>query len=105
MVNSEARKPNLETVNLQPVSAHLPTERRNVAARDALRRRIQREFAEMPGLSLTLAQACRLFGIAQDACARIFNELAEEGLVCNGAEKGRYEQPNGDLRKATRSEP
>jgi hypothetical protein len=89
MVDKKARSPDLETLKLQPVSARLPTESRNVVARKALVRRIQSEFEEMPGLSLTLVQASRLFGVAQDACARIFIELAKDGRLRHTA-KRRY---------------
>jgi hypothetical protein len=42
-----------------------------VAAREALVRRIRRECEEMAGMSLTLIQATRLFGIPSDGCSRI----------------------------------
>jgi hypothetical protein len=58
-----------------------PLERRNLSARDRLVCRIRAEFREMPGLSLTLPQARRLFGVSVDACDRILNRLAEEGLL------------------------
>ena len=56
-------------------------ERRNLAARQRLLGRIRAEFYEMPGLSLTLPQAGRLFGLSHDACARILSGLAREGLL------------------------
>jgi hypothetical protein len=52
-------------------------ERRNPASRLQLRRRVEREFHEMPGLSLTLAQARRLFGLDMDVCFRILRELIQ----------------------------
>ena len=67
----------------------LPTDRRNVAARKALVLRVRSEFAEMPGLSLTLLQATRLFGISREACARILVGLSEEGVLRVAAD-GRY---------------
>jgi hypothetical protein len=76
-----------------------PAERRDLATRHALRRRMADEFVEMPGLSLTLTQASRLFGVSPDACARIFGELAEEGFVSLRVDNGQYGRPNGDLRK------
>jgi hypothetical protein len=61
--------------------ATLPIERRNVAARQALLRRILAEFEGMPGLSLTLVQATKLFGVSPDASSRILPRLTEEGLL------------------------
>lgn len=57
------------------------SERRNLAARLALHTRIREEFVEMPGTCLTLAQACRLFGIPHDVCGRIFDELVSGGQL------------------------
>lgn len=63
-------------------AVRLPRERRAVARRKALLRRVHAEFEEMPGLSLTLAQAKRLFGLpSTTACARILGELAEQGWL------------------------
>jgi hypothetical protein len=56
-------------------------ERRNLLARDQLVQRIRREFREWPTLSLTLAQASRLFGVPEAACLRIFAKLALEGAL------------------------
>ena len=61
-----------------PVDA---VERRNIVTRQRLVDRVRAEFTEMPGLSLTLPQARRLFGLPQDACARILASLAREGLL------------------------
>ena len=61
--------------------ATVPTERRNVAERAALLRRIRREFEEMPGMSLTLIQATALFGISSDAGSRILMRLAEQRVL------------------------
>jgi DNA-binding IclR family transcriptional regulator len=57
--------------------------------RKALVHRIRSEFGEMRGLSLTLAQAARLFGIPLEVCARILVGLADEGLLRSTTE-GRY---------------
>jgi hypothetical protein len=58
-----------------------PVERRNLATRHRLMCRVRAEFDEMPGLSLTLPQARRLFGLPLDVCDRILNSLADEGLL------------------------
>lgn len=59
----------------------LHPERRNVVTREALIDRIRGEFREMRGLSLTLSQAARLFGISQEICARLLLGLAKDGLL------------------------
>lgn len=56
-------------------------ERRNIAARRILTERIRDEFMEMPGTSLTLPQAARLFGLAPDICARILDDLIRDGKL------------------------
>jgi hypothetical protein len=71
----ESRWPDIPDITLIPAVARLPAmfpaERRHVAARDILLRRIRSEFEEMPELSLTLVQAIALLGFAPDASSRI----------------------------------
>lgn len=75
----ESQRADILGVALIPAVARLPTtiatERRNIRAREMLLRRIRAEFAEMPGLSVTLAQATRLFGLTREAASRILLEL------------------------------
>jgi hypothetical protein len=54
-----------------------------------LTRRVQAEYAEMPGLSLTLVQAQRLLAIEQPTCAAVFKALIKRGVLRRTAE-GRY---------------
>jgi hypothetical protein len=64
------------------------SERRNPASRVDLLRRISVEYAEMPGLCLTIHQAERLFCLRPDICARAFNELVANSYLrrhVNGA--------------------
>lgn len=65
------------------------TERRDVPARDALLRRVWMEFVEMPCLSLTGAQAQRLFGLRADVCQRVLQGLVEAEALTLGYD-GRY---------------
>jgi hypothetical protein len=44
---------------------------------DALFRRIQGEFLEMPGLRLTQPQACRLWGLDRETCGTLLSHLVE----------------------------
>jgi hypothetical protein len=54
--------------------------------------RISGEFREMPGLTLTLAQASRLFSLDSAQCARVLGSLVERGLLwTNGRAFGRLD--------------
>jgi hypothetical protein len=51
----------------------------------ALQFRIRAEFAEMPGLKLTLPQASRLFHLEAARCERVLTYLVDTGqLVVRG---------------------
>ena len=82
----ESRWQALLDIRFVPAAAHLPAtvpaERRDVAARHALVRRIHSEFEEMPGLLLTLHQAARLFGLRPDIVSRIFGRLTDARVLC-----------------------
>jgi hypothetical protein len=54
-----------------------------------LTRRVQAEYAEMPGLSVTLAQAQRLLAVDEPTCALIFKALIKRGVLRRTAQ-GRY---------------
>lgn len=72
----------LAEIKGRPVAMGLPAvERRNLARRAALVRRITSEFVEMPGLALTIAQASRLLGLPRDACERVLAGLARDGVL------------------------
>jgi hypothetical protein len=49
--------------------------------------RIRAEFAELPGLKLTLPQASRLFNVERVRCARILERLVTHGNLstCSGS--------------------
>ena len=59
---------------------------------DAVAARVRAEFVEMPGLTLTVRQASRLFGIDQDVCHQVVDRLvrteflrwAAGGVVARG---------------------
>ncbi len=44
---------------------------------EAVARRVLAEFDEMPGLTLTVGQASRLFGIDQHTCRIVLDTLAD----------------------------
>jgi hypothetical protein len=58
-----------------------PMERRNAASRTTLLRRVVVEFEEMPALRLTAARACRLLGLREDICARVFTTLVDRAVL------------------------
>ena len=70
---------------LSPSSA----ERRNGDARWALIHRVWDEFDEMPGTSLTLPQASRLFALPLDVCDRILVTLVQDGRL-HRTQDGRF---------------
>lgn len=51
--------------------------------------RIVGEYSEMPGVSLTAAQAGRLFGLASDQCVTVLQALVAQGRL-RRREDGRY---------------
>lgn len=54
-----------------------------------LTRRIQGEYAEMPGLSITLGQAQRLLAIDETTCTAVFRTLIKHGVLRRTTD-GRY---------------
>jgi len=64
------------------------TEARAQVMRD-LTRRIQGEYAEMPGLSITLGQAQRLLSIDETTCTAVFRTLIKRGVLRRTSE-GQY---------------
>jgi hypothetical protein len=48
---------------------------------EAILRRIRGEFAEMPGLRLTPAQATRLWGLEREACHTVINALIASSFL------------------------
>ena len=60
-----------------------------------LRARIQAEYREMPGLSLTVAQAGRLWALEHDHGAQMLAELTDEGFL-RCSEDGRYSRNTDD---------
>jgi hypothetical protein len=52
-----------------------------IDARDLLERRIQGEYLEMPGLALTLAQACRLWQLDLATAEALLAGLVVKGML------------------------
>jgi len=51
------------------------------ASESALYDMVRGEYSEMPGLSLTVHQAARLWNIEAAACERVLNELVRAGFL------------------------
>jgi hypothetical protein len=49
---------------------------------ESLVARVRGEYFEMPGLRLTLAQACRLWQVDVSTCETLLNQLVQEGFLC-----------------------
>jgi hypothetical protein len=70
-------RPSPEYARTPPTTAH--------SEEPELHRRISAEFREMPGLTLTLPQAARLFSLDVERCERVLVFLVEGGvLTTNG---------------------
>ena len=72
------------TLNAPLIPFRIPALKRPPADRPAdqkLVERVRREFSDMRGLSPTLAQAGRLFHLADQECCEIFAQLLHEGFL------------------------
>ena len=72
-----------------PETAGRRPERRDVATREALIRRVESEFHEMPCLCLTGPQAQRLFALRSDVAERVLSQMIDAGALSYGVD-GRY---------------
>jgi hypothetical protein len=100
------RRPDLSHVKGRAIRAELSpsfsqprTERRNVSSRRALARRVHGEFLEMPGLTLSIERAARLFSLPATVCARVFGELIAGGCL-RASTDGRYTRLNNSMRRS-----
>ena len=64
-----------------PLTNALLEMRTRADAEDELTRRIRAEYAEMPGLCLTLAQAQRLWAVEWQTCEAVFRTLIAHGFL------------------------
>ena len=60
-----------------------------MAKPDFLVARVRGEYCEMPGLQLTVTQACRLWQIDTLTCEMLLEQLVHEDFLCK-TEKGAY---------------
>ena len=71
-------------------------DRRNLASRLELLRRVEIEYREMPGLRLTLPQAQRLFGLRDDVCVRVLSSLIDQAFLRRNASGAYFRNGLGD---------
>jgi hypothetical protein len=55
-------------------------------SRSLMSERVRGEFREMPGLTLTLAQAGRLWSLDPATCDEVLNHLVASGFLCRRAD-------------------
>jgi hypothetical protein len=56
-----------------------------MAKPDFLVARVRGEYGEMPGLQLTVSQACRLWQIDTPTCEMLLEQLVHEDFLCKTA--------------------
>jgi hypothetical protein len=55
---------------------------RETSPPESLVARVRGEYFEMPGLRVTLAQACRLWQVDASTCEMLFEYLVRMGVLC-----------------------
>ena len=55
-------------------------------------------YREMPGLSLHLGQAARLFGLRERTCRVVLDDLVRDGRLRQSAD-GQYRAPTGGIHR------
>jgi hypothetical protein len=73
---------------LQLTSSTVSTESavRTAANMASIAERIRGEFREMPGLTLTVAQAQRLWHVDLSTCTEVLTQLLDAGFLCRRAD-------------------
>jgi hypothetical protein len=60
--------------------------------------RVRGEYVEMPGLRVTLAQACRLWQVDTTTCEKLLDHLVREDFLCR-TESGFYNASHDTRRR------
>jgi len=60
---------------------------------DSLVARVRGEYCEMPGLRLTVSQACRLWHVDVSTCEMLFEQLVREGFLYKTENSAYIAQP------------
>jgi hypothetical protein len=50
-------------------------------------RRVQADYNEMPGLSVTLPQGCRLWSLSPQLCASVLNQMISSGQLARKGDR------------------
>jgi hypothetical protein len=82
-------QPSSSAFDIKPKALSIRNLGRQQPATRSVIDRVRSEFAEMRGLSPTLAQAARLFDLSPDDCARLLGRLVQDGSLLQGKD-GRY---------------
>ena len=61
--------------------------------RAAITERVRGEFREMPGLTLTLAQAAKLWSLDATTCTEVLSYLVSVGFLCRRPD-GTFSRPS-----------
>jgi hypothetical protein len=69
------------TARSRPARNTIQPEAAPMTARTALSERIRHEFVDLPGLKLTMAQACRLWSADETVCRDALATLIDEGFL------------------------
>jgi hypothetical protein len=57
--------------------------------------RVEGEFREMPGLTLTVRQAARLFSMEPARCERVLGALVHDGVLAAGTDGAKFARVGG----------
>lgn len=77
----------LRSVTYSPTGSELAMRSDSIYEQhDFLLSRIRGEYSEMPGLKLTVPQACRLWQLDRDTCESVLDQLAAEHFLLRTAE-------------------
>jgi hypothetical protein len=65
---------------------------------NSLVERIRRDYAEMPGLKLTIEQACRLWHVREEVCRATLNDLVQQRVLFQTPSGAFIMRPSAPLR-------
>ena len=77
-ISMKAREASASRATRAPAVLHIP---RSDAAIERVLLRVEGEYRDMPGLSLTLRQAARLWRLDYGTCERVLTELIERRVL------------------------
>jgi hypothetical protein len=63
------------------LAQEVPVMQLQIASKDELIQRVRSEYLEMPGLQLSVPQACRLWGLDADTCGTVMDQLVQSKFL------------------------